>query len=69
MFELLFAILMIVVFGKLLIFAIKAAWSITKILFTVVLLPFVLIGLAIAGLLYIAFPILIIIGIVALLSR
>ena len=69
MIELLFAILMFVVFGKILFFAIKATWSITKILFTVVLLPFILVVLAFAGLLYIAFPALIIIGLIALLAR
>ena len=68
MIELLFAILMFVVFGKILFFAIKATWGITKILFTVVLLPFILVVLAFAGLLYIAFPLLIIIGIISLLS-
>lgn len=68
MIELLFAILMFVVFGKILFFAIRATWGITKILFTVVLLPFILVVLAFAGLLYIAFPLLIIIGIISLLS-
>ena len=61
-----FTILMIVVFGKLLFFAIKAAWGITKILLYIVFLPLLLIGLAVAGLIYIAIPALIIVGIVAL---
>lgn len=69
MIELLFAILMFVVFGKILFFAIKATWSITKILLTVVLLPFILVVLAFAGLFYIAFPVLIIIGLIALFVR
>jgi len=69
MVELLFGILMFVVFGKILFFAIKATWSITKILFAVVLLPFVLVVLAFAGLLYIAFPVLIIVGLIALFAR
>lgn len=66
MLELLFTILMFVVFGKILFFAIKATWSITKILLTVVFLPLILVTLAFAGLFYIAFPILIVIAIVAL---
>lgn len=68
MIELLFTILMFVVFGKLLFFAIKATWGIAKILLTIVLLPFILVALAFAGLLYIAFPLLVIIGIVSLIG-
>ena len=49
-----FIILMIMVFGKLLIWSIKAAWGITKILFTVVFLPIILITLALSGAIYIA---------------
>ena len=41
-----FFILMLMIFGKLLIFGIKAAWGISKFLLTVVLLPVILIGLA-----------------------
>ena len=69
MLNLLFAVLLFVVFGKLLIFGIKVSWGITKILFTVVLLPFVLIGLVIAGLIYIALPVLLVIGVVAFLMK
>lgn len=64
MLELLFAICLLGVFGKLFIFGIKAAWGISKILFTVIFLPVVLIGMVIGGLVYIAFPILLIAGIV-----
>lgn len=69
MLELLFAIGMIWVFGKLLLFGIKAAWSITKILCIIILLPVILVGLVVGGLIWLAFPILIVIGIVALVSR
>lgn len=69
MLSLLFTILMFVVFGKLLIFGIKVSWGIMKILFTVVLLPFVLIGLVLAGFIYIAIPILLIIGVAAFLMK
>lgn len=64
----LFVICMLWVFGKLLIFALKATWSISKILLTIVLLPAILIIMVIGGLLYIAFPILIIVGIVSLIT-
>lgn len=66
MLSLLFTICMIWVFGKLLFFGIKAAWGISKFLVTIVLLPLILIGLAAGGLIYIAFPILIIVGIAVL---
>lgn len=66
---LIFTILMLVVFGKLILFAIKATWGIAKILFAIVFLPLILIGMAIAGLFYIAIPIVAIIGIVSLLGR
>lgn len=66
MLRLLFMILMILVFGKLIGFAIRATWGITKVIVTLVILPIVLIGLVLGGLLSIAFPILIIIGIIAL---
>ena len=69
MIELLFTLLMFAVFGKILFFAIKAAWGITKILLTVVLLPLILVALAFAGLFYIAFPVLIIIGLIAFFAR
>lgn len=65
MLSLIFAILLIVIFGKLLIFGVKAAWGISKLLVTVVLLPLTLIGLVIGGLLSLAFPILIVVGIIA----
>lgn len=68
MLSLLFGICMIWIFGKLLFFGIKAAWGISKLLVTVVLLPLVLIGMVIGGLIYIAFPILILMGIVVLIS-
>nr|WP_177296838.1 hypothetical protein [uncultured Blautia sp.] len=67
MLSLLFTICMIWVFGKLLFFGIKAAWGISKFVVTIVLLPLILIGLVVGGLIYIAIPILIVIGIAALL--
>ena len=66
MITLIFIILMNMVFGKLLIWSIKAAWGITKILFTVVFLPIILIALALSGAIYIAIVLLIIGGIVTL---
>lgn len=65
MWSLIFILLMIVVFGKILKFAIKATWSIAKILVSLVLLPLVLVGLVLSGLIVLALPILIVVGILA----
>ena len=69
MLSLLFAICMIWVFGKLFFFGIRACWGISKFLITVVLFPLILIGMVVGGLLYIAFPILIVVGIVMLVCK
>ena len=61
-----FTILMFIVFGKLLIFAIKATWSISKIVFSLVLLPLFLVGLVLKGLITLAFNILLVVGIIVL---
>lgn len=61
-----FIIALIWVAWKMLMFGIKAAWGIAKIVCTVFLFPAFLIGLACVGLLYIAIPILVIAGIIAL---
>ena len=69
MLTMLFIILMLIIFGKLIGFALKAAWGISKIVCTVVLLPLFLIGLVFAGLIGIAFPILLVVGIVSLMIK
>lgn len=65
----LFTILMISVFGNLLGFAVKATWGLAKVLITLVFFPIVLIGLVMAGALYIAIPVLIVAGIASLIPR
>ena len=60
MWTLIFLLLMIAVFGKLIFFAVKMTWGVTKILF----FPLILIGLVMAGLMYIALPILLVVGII-----
>lgn len=65
----LFVILMIAVFGKMIGFAVKATWGLTKILFNLVLLPVFLIGLVFAGLMYIALPLLVIVGVIMLVVK
>ena len=64
----LFIVLMLGVFGKLLFFAIKTTWSITKIIVNIVFLPLVIIGLFVSGLAYAALIVLAIVGIVSLIK-
>lgn len=68
MITLLFWIFFAIIFGKVLIFAVKAAWSIFKIIIWLVFLPVILIGMVLAGLIYIAIPILALVGLVTLLQ-
>ena len=67
MLNLIFGILMIAIFGKLFLFAIKATWGLAKIICTVVLLPLFLVALVLQGLFIIALPILLVVGLLALL--
>ena len=66
MLTLLFVICMLGIFGKLIGLAFKMTWGIAKVLFTLVFLPVILVGLARGGLLVVAFPLLIVVGIVSL---
>lgn len=67
MLTLLFIFLMLGVFGKLVGLAFRATWGVTKICFSSDFLPVVLIGTcSLAGLMYIALPLLVIIGIAVL---
>jgi len=63
MLEFLFLILMIIVFGKLFVFGVKATWGITKFLVTVVFLPLILTALFLGGLVSLALPILVVVGV------
>lgn len=65
MWSLIFIVLMFIVFGKVLLFSLKAAWGITKIMVSVVLLPLILVGLVLSGLIVLALPILVVVGIIA----
>ena len=67
MWTLLFIILLFMIFGKILVFAVKAAWSVSKILVSVVMLPAVLVFLVFFGLIKLALPLLLIVGIGSLL--
>ena len=69
MLTLLFMICMFGIFGKLLVFGLKATWGLSKLLLTVIFFPLILVGMVVGGLIHLAFPILIIVGNVSLLSR
>ncbi len=68
MLSLIFAICMIGFIWKLFIFGVKASWGILKLLCSVVFFPVILIGMVVGGLMYIAFPLLIIGGIIVLVT-
>ena len=68
MLSILFLVLFFMVFGKIAAFAIKATWSIFKVALYLVFLPIVLVVMVFGGLVYIALPILAIIGLISLIS-
>ena len=68
MLTLIFSIALIWAIWKVAVLGIKLTWGITKILFSVIFFPVILIGLLLAGLAYIAIPAAIIIGLIALLT-
>lgn len=68
MFYFLFMILMFFVFGKLFFFGLKAAWGISKFVLTIVFLPLILLVMVAGGLISIALPVLLVIGVVGLIA-
>ena len=65
MFYFLFMILMFFIFGKLFFFGLKAAWGLSKFVLTIILLPITLMVMVSCGLLYFAFVLLIVVGIIS----
>ena len=66
MLTLIFAIMMIGVFVRLIGFAIRLSWGFFKILLALIFLPGIIIAVYASGLLYLALPILAIVGLVSL---
>ena len=66
MLTILFFVLMAVIFGRLAYFAIRLAWGFTRVLFTLIFLPLMFVGAILGGLIRLAFPLLIIVGIISL---
>ncbi len=68
MLTIIFVIALIWMAWKMFFWGIKAAWGIAKLLAAVVLLPLFIIGLVCIGFVYLAIPILVIAGVVALIG-
>ena len=68
MLSLIFWILMFMTFGKILKFALKMAGGISKIIVSLVLLPLFLVVLVLKGLMFLALPILVVVGVIALIA-
>ena len=66
MLTLIFFVLFFAVFGSILKFSLKAAWGITKLVVGLVVLPILMLALLFYGLLVLAVPVLIVLGIVFL---
>lgn len=64
----LFFVLLFGIFGKLIWLAVKAAWGISKIVFSIVFLPVVVLVLFFSGLVYVALGLLVVIGIISLIK-
>ncbi len=64
----LFFVLLFGIFGKLIWLAVKAAWGISKIVFSIVFLPVVVLVLFFSGLVYVALGLLVVIGIGSLIK-
>ena len=69
MFYFLFMILMFYIFGKLFFFGLKAAWGLSKFVLTIILLPITLMVMVSCGLLYFAFVLLIVVGIISFFKK
>ena len=66
MLTLLFCVAVIWVTIKLCVLGVKAAWGLTKVLCTILFFPAILIGLFLIGFVYIAIPLLLVVGICSL---
>lgn len=66
MLTLIFVILMFALFAELIGLAVRLAWGILKVVGVVIFWPLVLIGLAAAGLIYVALPLLLVTAVVGI---
>ena len=68
MWTLLFSVMMFLIFGKLLLFAVRAAWGVSKVVVSLIMLPIGLVLLVVFGLIKLALPLLLIVGLISLLT-
>ena len=68
MWTLLFTVMMFLIFGKILLFAVRAAWGISKVFVSLIMLPIGLVLLVVFGLIRLALPLLLIVGLISLLT-
>ena len=68
MLTLVFFILLISIFFKAFVIAVKAAWGVSKIFVTIIMLPLMLAGMVLSGLISLAFPVLLVIGAIVLIK-
>ena len=66
MLTILFLIFLFGIFGKLFFFGIRAAWGISKFVLMVLFFPVFLLGMLVVGLVKLAFPLLLIFGVIAM---
>ena len=67
MLNFIFTIMMAVVFGRLLAFSVRFAWGIGRVLVTLLFMPLLIIGAAAQGLMALALPLLVVMGLASLL--
>ena len=63
-----FVILFFVIFGKLLKFALKATWGLTKLSLAFIILPLILLAIVVSKLILMIVPVLVFIGLIALIA-
>ena len=68
MLTLLFTIMMIGVLGRMIGFAFRMSWGLFRVLLTLIFLPGIIIAAFASGLLYLAFPVLAVVGLISLIS-
>jgi len=69
MLDIIFYALMILVFGRLVLLAIKMAWGIGKVIATLVCLPVIILFAFFKGLLYLCWPVLLIVLVISLFTK
>ncbi len=65
----LFTILFFLIFGRMIGFAFRMTWGLFKVLLYIVFLPLILLLMVFGGLIYIALPLLIIVGVLSLITN